>query len=144
MVDARGLLCPMPVVMVQKEVADRLKAAQGTEDYGALSIEVQYLYDVKTKMDVSRKVFYPQPNVDSAIISFRPIREKDKAFEEGFFTLVKNSFRMRRKTLYNNLKDLYDKKQVEKMYLKLNLDSNIRAQQIDLDKFIGIYKELET
>ncbi len=51
---------------------------------------------------------------------------------------------MRRKTLYNNLKDLYDKKQLEKMYLKLNLDSNIRAQQIDLDKFIGIYKELET
>ena len=131
-------------VMVQKEVGDRICAKAGSEDYGALSIEVQYLYDVKTKMDVSRKVFYPQPNVDSAIISFRPIREKDKAFEEGFFTLVKNSFRMRRKTLYNNLKDLYDKKQLENMYFKLNLDSNIRAQQIDLDKFIGIYKELET
>ena len=94
-------------------------------------------------MDVSRKVFYPQPNVDSAIISFRPIREKDREFEQRFFTLIKNSFRMRRKTLYNNLKDLYDKETLEKMYLKLDLDNNIRAQQIDLHTFMKIYKELE-
>ncbi|MBQ3295594.1 MAG: 16S rRNA (adenine(1518)-N(6)/adenine(1519)-N(6))-dimethyltransferase RsmA [Erysipelotrichaceae bacterium] len=130
-------------VMVQKEVGDRICAKAGSEDYGALSIEVQYLYDVKTEMDVSRKVFYPQPNVDSAIISFRPIREKDREFEQRFFTLIKNSFRMRRKTLYNNLKDLYDKETLEKMYLKLDLDNNIRAQQIDLHTFMKIYKELE-
>ena len=129
-------------VMVQKEVGDRLAAQTGSEDYGALSIEVQYLYEVRTQMNVSRKVFYPEPKVDSVIISFRPIRERNKQFEDGFFTLVKNSFRMRRKTLYNNLKDLYDKDVIEKMYSDLKLDGNIRAQQIDLDTFIEIYKEL--
>ena len=129
-------------VMVQKEVGDRLSAQTGSEDYGALSIEVQYLYEVKTEMNVSRKVFYPEPKVDSAIISFKPIRERNREFEDGFFALVKNSFRMRRKTLYNNLKDLYDRRAIEKMYRDLNLDGNIRAQQIDLDTFIEIYKEL--
>ena len=130
-------------VMVQKEVGDRLSAEVGSEDYGALSIEVQYLYEVRQEMNVSRKVFYPQPNVDSAIISFKPIRERDRDFEEGFFTFVKNSFRMRRKTLYNNLKDLYEKDAIEAMYQKLDLNSSIRAQEIDLDRFIEIYKELE-
>ena len=129
-------------VMVQKEVGDRLSAKTGSEDYGALSIEVQYLYDVKTEMNVSRKVFYPEPKVDSAIISFVPIRDRNREFEEGFFSLVKNSFRMRRKTLYNNLKDFYDRDMLEQMYLKLDLNSNIRAQEIDLDTFIEIYKEL--
>ena len=129
-------------VMVQKEVGDRLSAKAGSEDYGALSIEVQYLYDVKQEMNVSRKVFYPEPKVDSAIISFTPIRERDREFEEGFFELVKNSFRMRRKTLYNNLKDLYSSEELEKMYFELGLNSRIRAQQIDLYTFIEIYKEL--
>lgn len=129
-------------VMVQKEVGDRLSAKTGSEDYGALSIEVQYLYDVKMEMNVSRKVFYPEPKVDSAIISFVPIGERDREFEEGFFSLVKNSFRMRRKTLYNNLKDQYDRDVLEQMYLKLSLNSNIRAQEIDLETFIDIYKEL--
>ncbi|MBP5279264.1 MAG: 16S rRNA (adenine(1518)-N(6)/adenine(1519)-N(6))-dimethyltransferase RsmA [Erysipelotrichaceae bacterium] len=129
-------------VMVQKEVGDRLSAKPGSEDYGALSIEVQYLYEVKQEMNVSRKVFYPEPNVDSAIISFKPIRERNRGFEEGFFTFVKNSFRMRRKTLYNNLKDIYEKEKIEKMFDDLNIDPNIRAQQIDLDTFMKIYKEL--
>ena len=129
-------------VMVQKEVGDRLSAKAGSEDYGALSIEVQYLYEVKQEMNVSRKVFYPEPNVDSAIISFKPIRERNRGFEEGFFTFVKNSFRMRRKTLYNNLKDIYEKEKIEKMFDDLNIDPNIRAQQIDLDTFMKIYKEL--
>ena len=129
-------------VMVQKEVGDRLSAKPGSEDYGALSIEVQYLYEVKQEMNVSRKVFYPEPNVDSAIISFKPIRERNREFEEGFFAFVKNSFRMRRKTLYNNLKDIYEKEKIEKMFDDLNIDPNIRAQQIDLDTFMKIYKEL--
>lgn len=129
-------------VMVQKEVGDRLNASKGSEDYGALSIEVQYLYDVRMEMSVSRKVFYPEPQVDSAIISFTPIRERDRDFEAGFFSFVKNSFRMRRKTLYNNLKDLYEKEALEKMFSDLNIPDNIRAQQIDIDTFIMIYKEL--
>ncbi|MBQ1900796.1 MAG: ribosomal RNA small subunit methyltransferase A [Erysipelotrichaceae bacterium] len=127
-------------VMVQKEVADRLSAKVGSEDYSALSIEVQYLYDVKLEMNISRSVFYPSPNVDSAVISFSPKRERDLSFEKGFFELVKNCFRMRRKTLHNNLKDLFDKETIEKIYENCGLKENVRAQELSLDDFLKIYE----
>lgn len=127
-------------VMVQKEVGERLGAKPGSEDYSALSVEVQYLYDVKLEMNISRFVFYPMPNVDSAVISFTPKRERDREFEEKFFELVKNCFRMRRKTLYNNLKDLYDAQKLEEVYVRTGLRRNIRAQQLTLDDFLKLYE----
>lgn len=127
-------------VMVQKEVGDRLNAKVGSEDYGALSIEVQYLYDVKLEMNISKNVFYPQPNVDSAIISFTPKIKRDREFEKKFFELVKNCFRMRRKTLNNNLKDIFDNETIDRIYLEMNIDRNIRAEQLSLDDYIKMYK----
>ena len=127
-------------VMVQKEVGDRLNATVGSEDYGALSIEVQYLYDVKLEMNISKNVFYPQPNVDSAIISFTPKTIRNKEFEEKFFELVKNCFRMRRKTLNNNLKDIFEKETIDKIYEEMNLDKNIRAEQLSLNDYLNMYK----
>ena len=127
-------------VMVQKEVGDRLNAKVNSPDYGALSIEVQYLYDVKLEMNVSKNVFYPQPNVDSAVISFVPKTIRNKAFEDKFFELVKNCFRMRRKTLSNNLKDIYDEDTINNIYNKLELKQSIRAQELTLDDFINMYK----
>lgn len=129
-------------VMVQKEVGDRINAVKASEDYGALSVVVQYLYKVNMEMNVSRKVFYPEPNVDSAIISFEPIRDRNREYEKGFFEFVKNCFRMRRKTLYNNLKDLYDHDKIETMFKTLGIDNNIRAQQLSLEEFIDIYENL--
>lgn len=129
-------------VMVQKEVGDRLSAKVGSEDYSALSIEVQYLYTTKLEMNVPRSVFYPSPNVDSAVISFTPARERDFRYEQGFFAFVKNCFRMRRKTLHNNLKDLYGKEMIENAYETLGLRSDIRAQQLDLNEFIKLYEVL--
>ncbi len=127
-------------VMVQKEVGDRLAAKVNSEDYGALSIEVQYLFDVKLEMNISKNVFYPQPNVDSAVISFTPKTIRDIEFEKGFFEFVKNCFRMRRKTLYNNLKGLYDDELIKKIFNTLNIKDNIRAQQLSLEEFIEIYR----
>jgi len=127
-------------VMVQKEVGDRLNASVGSEDYGALSIEVQYLYDVKLEMNISKNVFYPQPNVDSAIISFSPKRARNKEFEEKFFELVKNCFRMRRKTLNNNLKGIFDSQTIDKIYRLMDIDRNIRAEQLSLDDYLEMYK----
>ena len=129
-------------IMVQKEVGDRIISKESDEEYGALSVEIQYLYDVKMQMNVSRSVFYPSPNVDSCIISFIPNRERNKEYEKGFFEFVKNCFRMRRKTLYNNLKDLYNQDNIERMYLELNIDKNIRAQQLSLQDFIDIYSSI--
>lgn len=129
-------------IMVQKEVGDRIVSKADDEEYGALSVEIQYLYDVKMEMNVSRSVFYPSPNVDSVIISLTPNRKIDKDIEKGFFEFVKNCFRMRRKTLYNNLKDIYVQEKIENMYLVLNIDKNIRAQQLPLNEFINIYRIL--
>lgn len=123
-------------VMVQKEVGDRLVAKVNSEDYGALSIEVQYLFDVKNEMNIPRSVFYPQPNVDSAIISFTPKIDRDRVFEKKLFELVKNCFRMRRKTLNNNLKDLFSKDQIETIYREMNFDLNVRAQELTLEDYI--------
>lgn len=129
-------------VMVQKEVGDRLVAKVNSEDYGALSIEVQYLFEVKNEMNISRQVFYPQPNVDSAIISFTPVRERNREFEKKLFELVKNCFRMRRKTLHNNLKDLYSKEKIEELYAKMNFKESVRAQELTLDDYMKMVEVL--
>jgi len=127
-------------IMIQKEVGDRILSKVNDEDYGALSIECQYLFEIKNEMNVSRNVFYPMPNVDSVVLSFIPIRDRDREYEKDFFDFVKNCFRFRRKTLYNNLKDLYDSNTIERLYEELDIDNNIRAQQIDLDTFIKMWE----
>ena len=127
-------------VMVQKEVGDRLTAKVGSPDYGALSLEVQYLFDVKQEMNISKNVFYPVPGVDSEVISFVPKVERNKEYEEKLFSIIKTSFRMRRKTLNNNLKGIYDEKIIDKIYKEMNLNKNIRAEELDLKDYQKMYK----
>lgn len=93
------------VVMIQKEVADRMAAPPGGKDYGSLSIAVQYYCDPEIVAIVPHTVFVPQPNVDSAVIKLKvrgrpPVEVEDEAF---FFEVVQASFTQRRKTIYNNL-----------------------------------------
>ncbi|WP_394239427.1 16S rRNA (adenine(1518)-N(6)/adenine(1519)-N(6))-dimethyltransferase RsmA [Niallia oryzisoli] len=93
------------VVMLQKEVADRISAKPGTKDYGSLSIAIQYYTEAETVMIVPKTVFIPQPNVDSAVI--RLTKRKEPLFpvisEDFFFTVTRGSFAQRRKTILNNL-----------------------------------------
>ena len=133
------------VVMIQKEVADRFSAKPGTKEYGALSVESQYLYDVKKLFNVPRTSFNPAPNVDSAVISFTK-HEKNKAVdnEELFFELVKACFKQRRKTLYNNLREYFDSKEkAESLLLKANIPLETRAEMLDLNQYIELYKALK-
>ncbi|HZG72815.1 MAG TPA: 16S rRNA (adenine(1518)-N(6)/adenine(1519)-N(6))-dimethyltransferase RsmA [Chondromyces sp.] len=93
------------VVMLQKEVADRIAAKPGTKEYGSLSIAIQYYTEAETAFIVPKTVFMPQPNVDSAIIKLTK-REKpavEVEDEEFFFTITRAAFAQRRKTLMNNL-----------------------------------------
>ena len=133
------------VVMVQKEVADRFSAKPGTKEYGALSVESQYLYDVKKLFNVPRTSFNPAPNVDSAVISFTK-HEKNKTVdnEKLFFELVKACFKQRRKTLYNNLREYFDSKEkAELLLLKANIPLETRAEMLDLNQYIELYKALK-
>lgn len=93
------------VVMMQKEVADRITAKPGTKEYGSLSIAIQYYVSAEVAMVVPKTVFMPQPNVDSAVI--RLIKHDEppvKVIDEDFlFEVTRTSFAQRRKTILNNL-----------------------------------------
>ena len=129
-------------VMVQKEVADIFKASVNSKDYNALSVIVQHSYDVNILMNISKNVFNPKPNVDSAVIVFKPKTKKYVKDEKEFYEMVKMAFTQRRKTLFNNLKEHFDNEKIKKMYETLGLKDSIRAQEIDLDTFIKIYEVL--
>ena len=125
-------------VMVQKEVGDRFKASINTKDYSSLSIFLNYYFDVQKILDVSRNVFMPKPNVDSIVILFTKKKSKLYVKDEGlFFKLVRDSFKQKRKTIKNNLKD-YELDKIEAVLLKNNLSLSSRAEQIKIEVFIDI------
>ena len=128
------------VIMVQKEVGDRLKAQPGSKDYNSLSIS--YYFNVKKLMDVSRNVFLPKPNVDSIVIELSKKENKYKLKNENvFFKLVRDSFVQKRKTLRNNLK-AYDLNIIEKVLNKYGYDLSVRAENLSIDIFVDIANNL--
>ena len=129
------------VVMVQKEVGDRFKAHPGTKDYSSLSIFLNYYFDIVKILDVSRNVFMPKPNVDSIVLEFRQKEVKKSVNEDIFFKVIRDSFKQKRKTLRNNLKD-YDLDTIEKVLKKYDLDLSVRAENISMDIFIEIANTL--
>ena len=130
------------VVMVQKEVGDRFKAKPGSKDYSSLSIFLNYYYDVRKMLDVSKNVFMPKPNVDSIVVEFT---KKEELLtlnnKELFFKLIRDSFKQKRKNLRNNLKD-YDLAKISNILAKYNLDLTVRAENISIDIFVDIANNL--
>ncbi|HWO94939.1 MAG TPA: 16S rRNA (adenine(1518)-N(6)/adenine(1519)-N(6))-dimethyltransferase RsmA [Bacillus sp. (in: firmicutes)] len=130
------------VVMLQKEVADRIAAKPGTKDYGSLSIAIQYYTEAETVMVVPKTVFNPQPNVDSAVLRLikrpNPIVEvKDEHF---FFSVVRASFGQRRKTILNNLTSNLsfgkEKKQaIEQSLHEVGIDPKRRGETLSIEEF---------
>ena len=130
------------VVMMQREVADRISAQPNSKSYGSLSIAVQYYMTAKVAFIVPRTVFVPAPNVDSAILKMtrrdKPVVEvKDEPF---FFKVSKASFTHRRKTLWNNLTSCFGKSDEIKTRLEnalnnADLSSNVRGEALDLQEF---------
>lgn len=129
------------VVMIQKEVAERLEADPGEKSYGSLSIAVQYVADPEIVMIVPKTVFIPQPNVDSAVIRLL-VREQKKVKvenEEFFYRVIRESFAQRRKTLLNNLlNNLVKKEDKEKLAAKLmeiGIDPKRRGETLTIEEF---------
>ena len=126
------------VVMVQNEVADRFSAKVGTKSYNSLTIFLNYYFDIKKAFVVSRNVFYPKPNVDSAIIVFTKKKNKYMAKNETlFFNLVRDAFKQKRKNLRNNLKG-YDLKVIDEILKKHGKNITSRAETITIEEFIEI------
>ena len=130
------------VVMVQKEVGDRFKAKPNTKEYNSLSIYLNYYFDVKKLLDISKNVFIPKPNVDSIVVEFTKKENKFKLKDEKlFFNLVKDSFTQKRKTIRNNLKK-YDLEKIEFVLKKYNFDLSARAEQLPIEVFVDIANAL--
>lgn len=138
------------VVMMQREVADRISAQPNTKAYGSLSIAVQYYMTARVAFIVPRTVFVPAPNVDSAILKMvrRPepaVAVKDETF---FFKVAKASFTHRRKTLWNNLTGYFGKSEEVKEQLtaaleKAELAPSVRGEALDLAAFARLADALQ-
>ena len=124
------------VVMVQKEVGNRFKAVPGTKEYSSLSVFLDYYFDVKKLIDVSSNVFMPKPNVDSIVVEFIKHNKYNNVInEELFFKLVRDSFKQKRKTLRNNLKE-YDLNKINEVLIKHGKDLSVRAEKLTIEEFI--------
>lgn len=138
------------VVMMQKEVADRISAQPNTKAYGSLSIAVQYYMTAKVAFIVPRTVFVPVPNVDSAILKM--VRRPEPAVavedEKFFFKVSKASFTHRRKTLWNNLTGYFGKTDEVKDKLTKALDQtglspSVRGEALGLEEFASLADALK-
>lgn len=139
------------VMMMQKEVAQRLTAAPGTKAYGSLSVSVQTLTNAQIVFNVPRTVFFPQPNVDSAIVRLVPRQQPLVALDEQkqFSKFVKGCFAKRRKSLWNNLLNMYGKQPTIKEKLQQvltanDIDPQIRAERLDVNQFVKLYHALQS
>jgi len=139
------------VVMMQKEVADRISAQPNTKAYGSLSIAVQYYMTAKVAFIVPRTVFVPAPNVDSAILKM--VRREQPAVEvqdeKFFFKVTKASFVHRRKTLWNNLTSCFGKSEETKDKLtaaieRADLSPSVRGEALNLEEFARLADALKT
>ena len=137
------------VVMMQREVADRISAQPNSKSYGSLSIAVQYYMTAKVAFIVPRTVFVPAPNVDSAILKMTrrdqpAVEVKDETL---FFKVSKAGFTHRRKTLWNNLTSYFGKSNEVKTKLESALDNaelspSVRGEALDLQEFARLADSL--
>lgn len=128
-------------VMVQKEVADRMQAAPGSKDYGALSLAVQYYAKPYIAANVPQNCFMPRPRIGSAVIRLErydspPVEVKD---ERLLFRIIRASFNQRRKTLANGLKNSaeldFTKGEIEAAIEKLGKGASVRGEALTLEEF---------
>ncbi len=126
-------------IMMQKEVADRIKAEAGKKAYGALSVAVQYYCTVAHVASVPKEVFVPQPKVDSTVIRLDIRKEKPVALkdEKIFFQCIKAGFGQRRKTMLNSLTGVcgLSKEQIGQVMESIDIDSKRRAETMNIDEF---------
>ena len=126
-------------IMVQKEVAERMCADFGGKDYGILTVMTWLYGTAKITRIIGRQMFYPEPNVDSALLHIEIDREKFKDIDKKeFLKFIKACFSMRRKTILNNLSSVYDKNKLKAKFLEEVLRK--RPEQFSLNEFVELFK----
>lgn len=141
-----GVSADSITIMMQKEVADRIKAAPGGRIYGALSVAVQYYCTVEQVAAVPKEVFIPRPKVDSAVLRLtpRPKRPVELTDEALFFACIKAGFGQRRKTLLNSLTGLRGlcKEEIKEVLFRAEIDPARRAETLNIEEFARIANDV--
>ncbi len=127
------------VLLVQKEIADRLVAKAGHKAYGALSVRIQYLADCEFICDVPAQAFYPQPNVNSAVVCLLPRSPAEVATDPVFLEkLITMGFATRRKMLRNNLMTVIDRDLLTTLLETLAINPQVRAEDLDVNQWVKL------
>lgn len=131
------------VLMLQREVAKRIVARDNKES--VLSLSVKAFGNPKYITTVKKELFKPKPKVDSAIILIDEIKEKiSEGLKENFFEILKAGFKSKRKKLSSNLKSIYNLEKIKEAFEKLGISENARAEDLPLDKWLSLFKELKS
>ena len=131
------------VLLIQKEVGERLVAQPHNKIYGALTVRVQYLADCEIICDVPAKDFYPRPKVDSVVVKITPKNISEPSDNPKFLeTLIKLGFSSRRKMLKNNLKGLITPEILTKVLNQLNINPQARAENLSVREWINLSNSL--
>lgn len=123
------------VLMVQKEVRDRLIAPPGTKEYGALTVFTRAAFEVETVCRLRPGSFYPPPKVDSAVVRFTPCDKPLAEETESFREVVRAAFQMRRKTLHNALRALGDAGRSARALSEAGIDPRRRGETLSVEEF---------
>lgn len=127
------------VLLIQKEVAERLTAHPGTKAYNAFTVQIQYLARCELICPVPAKAFYPPPKVDSAVIRLQPYTQGKPANKPQFLqTLLKVGFANKRKMLRNNLKSIIESDRLDFGLSQLNINPQSRAEELSLETWINL------
>lgn len=132
-------------VMVQLEVGERFSASPHSKEYGASTVILNSLADCKIVKLVKRNMFTPMPKVDSCVLEITINKEKFNLEESSsFIDFVQNSFKMKRKTLYNNLISAgFNKEVVINTIVSLGLDLKVRPEELEVKDFVKLYNLLK-
>ncbi len=132
------------IVMMQKEVAQRICGRPSTKDYNALSVLVQYKHNAQILFDVPKSCFFPEPDVTSSIVKIKKIDQNVLPINEDFFYIFnRNIFKQRRKTLANNVKSSYPltKEEVENTLINNGFSITVRSEALDIYDIIKLSDE---
>jgi 16S rRNA (adenine1518-N6/adenine1519-N6)-dimethyltransferase len=122
--------------LLQKETADRFAAAPGTKNYGSLSVVLQLVFKVKYLRTVSPEVFFPAPDVKSALVEFQRLPDAPSPeIRKNVSNLVRAAFSRRRKKMIKALSGIYGKKECLEAYAALELSENVRAEELTPRRF---------
>jgi 16S rRNA (adenine1518-N6/adenine1519-N6)-dimethyltransferase len=131
------------VIMIQREVGERITASPGGRDYGSISVLLQTFFDISIEVIVHPEAFWPKPKVDSVVLKLHPLRNPRIEISdiEFFEKIVRASFSSRRKILANSLRSLVPKDKIDEILKSAEIDKKRRAETLSIEEFGKLAEE---